>query len=422
VQIAGPMTRQAVVFSLAVLNAASCASEQRAEPVVVRDSAGVEIVENSSPAWSAEERWQVADTPAIVIGGQGWRPEQELFAVYHAILHDSTIVVANNGTSELRMFDWSGASVGVVGGQGEGPGEFSGLRGVHGCRDGRLLAIELRRISVLSSAGEFIRSVRLAPDRIPTPGNVVGVFPDCSAVVVERGETAELPVTSEVYHMPAVLALVPLEGDGAETLAHIDGPALVNVPVGSGSAPQRVPWGYSPTYAVGDGVVFVGASDSSEVRVFGGSGLERIIRWPAARKPVAEADRLLFDEQRAAAAAQDGGRLAGLLPSLDDYPHVPDRKPAYARLMFDPAGFVWVREYQDIAGWRSSGWELDLDNASEGWWIFDAAGRWLGSADVPPGLRILGVQGDYLLAIAFDANDVERLQLHAIDRHGSGRN
>jgi hypothetical protein len=101
---------------------------------------------------------------------------------------------------------------------------------------------------------------------------------------------------------------------------------------------------------------------------------------------------------------------------LEGYPHVPGRKPAYARLIWDPSGYLWVREYQDVVGWLRSGWELDQDGDPESWWIFDSNGRWLGSVAVPARLRILGIQNDLLFAIALDANDVERLQLHRIER------
>jgi hypothetical protein len=314
------------------------------------------------------------------------------------------------------MFNMAGETVAVVGGRGDGPGEFNGLRGVHACQDGRLLAVELRRISILTSAGEFVRAVRLAPDLIPTPGNVVGAPRDCSAVIVERGEATELSSTNAVYSQTALLSRVPLDGGVVATIARIAGPDLVNVPTGDRNVPQRLPWGRSPVYAVGANEVFVGSSDTSEVQIYGQGGLQRIIRWPAERKPVGDRDRSLFAEQQAAEIREDGGRLAQLLPSLEGYPHVPGRKPSYARLVWDPSGYLWVREYQDVVGWLRSGWELDQDGDPETWWIFDSKGRWLGSVAVPARLRILGIQNDLLFAIALDANDVERLQLHRIER------
>jgi hypothetical protein len=394
---------------------AACAQQERAADVVERDSAGVAIIENVRPVWADGDAWHVGDAPALVVGTAPSDPAHQLFGVYAAVIHDSTIVVANNGTSELRVFDLRGSSLAVLGGAGEGPGELDGLRGVHACSDGRLLAVELRRVSIVSATGDFLRTVRLAPDLVPTPGYAVGVPADCGAIILERGAATDLPATTAVYQQEVLLTWVPLDGGAAEVIATVAGPDLVNVPAAGRTIPQRLPWGRAPTYAVGADVIFVGTSDTSEIRVFGRTGLARIIRWPARRKRVGERDRDLFVEQLAAEIGEDG-RRAALLPTLEGYSHVPEYKPAYVRLLYDPAGYLWVREYQDAVGWLRSGWEVDRDGERERWWIFDRTGRWLGSVQVPPSLRVLNIQADYLLAIAFDVHDVERLQLHPIVR------
>jgi hypothetical protein len=47
--------------------------------------------------------------------------------------------------------------------------------------------------------------------------------------------------------------------------------------------------------------------------------------------------------------------------------------------------------------------------------IFDADGRLPGTVVVPAQLRVLGVQREYLVAIAFDENDVEQLHPYHIE-------
>ena len=46
------------------------------------------------------------------------------------VLSDGRIVVANQGTYELRVFNPSGIHFDTWGGEGEGPGEFPYLRGL----------------------------------------------------------------------------------------------------------------------------------------------------------------------------------------------------------------------------------------------------------------------------------------------------
>jgi hypothetical protein len=277
----------------------------------------------------------------------------------------------------------------------------------------------LRRLTVLSPSLDFVRTVTLAPDLIPTPGTVIGVSGDCSAAIVQRSEAAD-PGVSGVYSAPATVDRVPLDGRSIETLARVPGVDLVNIPVGGRAVPQRLPWGRSPVYAVGGDALYVGASDTAEVRVYARDGLERIVRWPAPRKPVTDRDRQLFDEELAEEIREEGSRLAQLLPRLDGYPHVPDRKPVYARVLVDDEGFLWVREHQDMIGYLRSAWDIDRDGEPEDWWIFDPDGRWLGSVTIPARLRVLGVQDGFLIAIAFDEYGVERLQLHRLIRNDAG--
>lgn len=95
---------------------------------VVRDSAGVRIVENSAPAWREGEGWRMSDEPILEIGVLEGQPEYQLFQVRGAIrLSDGRIVVANAGSHELRIYDPRGRFLTSVGREGSGPGEFRAL-------------------------------------------------------------------------------------------------------------------------------------------------------------------------------------------------------------------------------------------------------------------------------------------------------
>ena len=66
--------------------------------------------------------------PTVSIGQlEGEEPYLLHWAGSFARLPDGRIVVANRGSSEVRMFDASGSHLVSWGGQGEGPGEFMSL-------------------------------------------------------------------------------------------------------------------------------------------------------------------------------------------------------------------------------------------------------------------------------------------------------
>src|SRR5690554_6994270 len=64
----GVPSRWVVVGLLAVGNAACSAGEQPRVRAVVRDSAGITIVENSVPLWRDEEEWRLTAEPVVQIG------------------------------------------------------------------------------------------------------------------------------------------------------------------------------------------------------------------------------------------------------------------------------------------------------------------------------------------------------------------
>lgn len=126
-----PIPRILVVgLCLAAASTSGCAGgdSSRADAYVVRDSAGVRIVENSASPWTSDDRWRVADTPAVVIGAGTDDERALLYNVSGARrLDDGRFVVASDGSKQLLFFDSAGNHLHSVGRQGEGPGEFECL-------------------------------------------------------------------------------------------------------------------------------------------------------------------------------------------------------------------------------------------------------------------------------------------------------
>ena len=120
----------ASIFALAV---AACQQDRDAPSTPAtqtRDSAGIEIVENPRPAHGTRLGW-VAPEPSLNIGTREGDAPYLLFRVRDAMrLPDGRFVVADQGSSELRVFDASGVHTATWSREGEGPGEFTQLAGI----------------------------------------------------------------------------------------------------------------------------------------------------------------------------------------------------------------------------------------------------------------------------------------------------
>jgi hypothetical protein len=90
---------------------AACEPRVTREAVIVRDSAGVTIVDSdgNQPAWTAETAWRLAFPPRIQVGNQPYDPSQRIFGAEHTRrMPDGGIVVANRGLGDVRIFDAGG--------------------------------------------------------------------------------------------------------------------------------------------------------------------------------------------------------------------------------------------------------------------------------------------------------------------------
>ena len=112
-----------------------------------------------------DEQVHVLDeAPFLALGsGRGEVNEAELFLWVTKVvrLQDGRVVVADAGSSEVRIFQPTGAHQMTLGGRGEGPGEFPGLWSLWVVGDTLLVEDVFNGVHVFSAAGEFVR--RLPP-------------------------------------------------------------------------------------------------------------------------------------------------------------------------------------------------------------------------------------------------------------------
>lgn len=152
-------TRIWLVLATVLLQTTGCDRGTDPEFVVVGDSAGVQIVESLRPMWPEGVPWTIGHPPLLDLAETGSGPYHEFHRVVGATrLSSGLIVVANQGSREVRVFTAGGEFRRAAGSAGEGPGEFGQLTSVHELSDGSLGIFDARlaRITYLSAELELV--------------------------------------------------------------------------------------------------------------------------------------------------------------------------------------------------------------------------------------------------------------------------
>lgn len=388
-------------FHLAIAVAAGgCGAAGDENATVIRDSAGIAIVEHApgspAPAWSLGE-------PALALGSAGADEAYELFQPLHALrLEDGRVVVANHGTEELRFFAPDGTHLRTVGRKGGGPGEFRDLWGLARLPGDSLAAWDwtARRLTIYDEHGEFARIVTPVGDFGFAP-RLLGTL-DRTFVVIPGFNPGAIFASGGGLRRDAAVLLRFDADDGA--LADSLGPHPTGeryVRMGDGQfwmAPVQL--GQAEHIRVGPDGVVVGDDRTGEIRAHDAAGrLVRIIRAGEPGRPVTSAHLARYRERHLADADQD--RLEENRRRLDETPAA-QTLPAFTDLFVDRLGRFWVEHFDG-----------DYDGPDR-WTVLDPEGRPLGALELPPRMRPLDAGEDYLLAYWKDDLDVEHVRLHPI--------
>jgi hypothetical protein len=414
-----PEHRSAACALLAFMLVAACGGGQSgaSSAGAVRDSAGITIVENATPAWTDSAAWRIADTPALSIGVAEGDPDHELYQVRGAVrLSDGTIVVANGGTHQLRFYDADGALRGTAGRQGGGPGEFQLLAAVERLPADTVLAVDARnrRLSIFDPSGRHIRDVPLGGSNPFLFLSIVGALGEgaflATAPTMRMGpDLLNRPVGPAVDSMQ--LFRVDSTGATTDTIGVFPG-MHVNVrpvEIAGRSMPIAIPVGFSPAtqVAAGPDAVYIGLSETYEIGVYSpGGALRRIIRKSHEPRAVTERDKKTFHDRVLTRASQSA---AGRVPQIMEQmiaamadAEFPQTMPAYGRLLVDPDRNLWVAEYRPS------------DDEPQHWTVFDPEGHLLDMVTLPRDLNVTDIGSDYVLGRVTDDAEVEHVVLYEL--------
>ena len=372
----------------------------------VQDSADIRIIENPRPPEGSRLGWQVGPDPAVTIGAADG---EEPYLFQHAIgatrLSDGRIVVADYGSMELRIFDGaSGTHLTTLGGMGEGPGEYGGLMDVERLPGDSIMAWGFPlSMTVYDPDGRLVRTSRLERQAETT----VGLRPIMPVAAMEDGSI--LASVSPAHIDTLVVELWDAEGNLRARL----GSHLAHEPrTWVGGLNRTRIFGWDLKVAPWGDLVIVTPSRRYEIRAFATDGtLARIVRVEHVPRAPTEADIEAYAE------VDVRNQFPGFSGENVEEARAQARRdimatpvslyfPAFASVMSDRTGHLWVEEYEVVGE--------EVDGAL--WTVFDPDGHVLGFVETPDGIEIFEIGEDYILGLSWDEMHVEHVEVWELER------
>jgi hypothetical protein len=387
-------------------------NEPPADPVSVRDSAGIRIVESAAPSGETAG-WTLSATPALSIGEAEGSEESLLYRAHSAlVLDDGGILISNSGTHEVRLYRRDGSFSRSFGAEGEGPGEFGGFSSMRlyffaadslAVTDGANL-----RLNLFSTAGHFDRSISPTVVEGYARPAIWGVFADGEWLAQMPKGSGSLGgnVGDRLESWFGFLRYAP-DGSHATRLADVPGrPRIVNSLGGGAVHFPFVPLTPDPAFSVVGNDLLLSQGAEPEVRRIDRDGRVRsIVRWNQPRSPVRDIWSRFTEEFLAEVNEERRPAYARLL-AMSDLP-LPELVPAVEGIIVDGLGDVWVQEYR--LPWQQA----------RVWHVLSPDGTWLGDMTTPPGVTVYDIGQDYILGRHVDELGVERVVVYGLDRGGA---
>jgi len=375
----------------------------------VRDSAGVEIVDNVvGPA----SLGVIVDEPRRQI----LSPGQDLDRIRGVrIQGDGTIVMANAGMHQLIFIKPKTGQVSVTGRRGQGPGEFDVMTGLGLCHGDSVVVLEETRglMHLFDRHGTYVTRAYAMLEG-GRPWGIPGLGGDCrSLAVLEQDRSADR--TGPIHALPLTVSWYDVQAEVQDEVATLPGLESFLLPELGGYV--KMPFGNMPSFAAAGDRMYVGAGTVAAVQSYDAQGrLVRSLRWLAEREPLSEGDRARYHATRDMLIERYGPNYRRGFRRMEEYPV--RLKPLYARMMVDGDDRLWVQKYPgNWAEWVALSSEIE----GETWWIFAPSGQLLGVGTTPRGLIVHDVRNGMLVGVARDADDVEEVHLYPLTKEFMAR-
>lgn len=396
------MTRGAWGFIALLAGAVGAEAQQ------VVDSAGARVI-SYRRADRPRSTWSVGPKALVRIGGASGTGPTELAQVLGvARLGDGRVVIADGGSTELRVFGADGSFIRAIGRKGLGPGEFDGILFMLRSQDTLVVHDRQSRLQIYTADGTLLRTW----PRPVFPGRGInswhGILSDGTGVV--QGVDPVTDTVSERSTATASLGLVPAGGTTVTAFATI--PVFERVRRGGTSVGLFL--GAVSRAAVMGERVCTGYTIRWEVRCFDRRGrLQSRTTRDVSPGAVTEADREEF--RRGYLAANRSQPLERVQASIRMLQFA-DERSAFGRFVPSPTGELWIGEFVVLESFVPGRRGTVIPPKPTTWSVLGADGRWVANVVLPARFSLLDAGRDYVAGIELDEDDVETVVVYPLTR------
>jgi len=406
-----PRARVVVTFASFVMS--SCGTPPEGPPpiqVSETDSAGVRIMTISGTVEDLPV-WPLASMPLFEISGNAPPYLGSIGEV--AFLSDSSLLVEDNQTRELRIFPRMGDAR-LVGGMGEGPGEFQNITKVTATPGDSFYVFDRRlgRLSAYDERGTLFNTLLVSREEgglLTTPLDAWAF--DSDHIVLHRQGPFDTTSTSlpRRDQRDAVLTLRDRQGNPRGAITRFRGG--YSIISAAGDAPA--PFANRPAASVASGrLVYTSGIDYELIMTDRELRPVRIVRWPGWRAPLSAS---------ALKAAKDSvnsqlRELRAVRPELADQflettfspEMLPDILPAIGPVLLSPNGELWVSRFLPTT---------QLWDQAAAWHVLSPEGRPEARVLLPTNARLAAVHDALIALVVRDSLAVEHLRVFGVLRH-----
>jgi len=378
------------------------------------DSTGVRIVSIDGPVDALPE-WSLAGAPVARISGEA--PPYLGSVGEVAILSTGAVLVEDNQTTELHLFDSEGSHVRLVGGRGDGPGEFRDIGALTPVRGDTVWAYDSRhrRFSALQADGTLVRELTLRQQLAGPLTFILRAWPlaEGQFVVQSRSMVDARPGDPSKVQQDVHVLTVNASGDAVGTSVRLPGRVsmLTRFGIVSGfftTEPMVAAWDHTVVWTSGLEYELVLATASLMPT--------RIIRWAGWAEPVTDslvaATRDTFEQSLAEMRGSRPERADAIVEAIFAPEVVGARLPALRSVLLDDYGRIWISRFDVMDGpWHEV----------SSWHVLNLDGTPLARVTLPPDSRLGSVRGSRAALVVRDSLDVEHVLIYELPPDGEAR-
>lgn len=364
---------------ISVASFVGCREAPGAAPFVVRDSAGIRIMERT-PAAEPPDRIELVAVPFSAD-----LPEfGDILDV--ALAPDDRVVVLDPLGPHVVVLDSTGTELGRFGGDGAGPGEFRAAGLTELVVLGDVVAVPDimgQRVTLFTLDGRVLQTVAV---------------PVAAGLAVDwLGEGDDRMVFRRVS-VPQRLEMLTLGSPGFDVLTDLSSLSL---------PPQLGPLTPLPVWCrLPDDRLVLGRTDRYSLQVLDGGVVTSVLRGESEERPITEDDWQHLQELLAQSLARRLGQEVApdRVRQLLEQTPPPTQAPQLAELRCSSEGEIWVQRTLPVP---EMGEDILRVGSTEGWgashWdVFHPEGETLRSVELPSGSQLTRVTDHVLVGYTTD--------------------